>query len=317
MDEKLFAPQDIQALELFALQAGLAQMWTSWGLAPVALAGHSFGEYNALMRAGVLSVRDALKLVGIRAALIREKCVGVVSKMAALQLPLADARTLLSQQRTTKVEIACINSDTQVTLAGTPEDLSSFHKEVMKSHPSARWKLIDNMQAAYHSRFVEPLQEDFLSACKDVKLVPSAVTVLSGPLGRTCLPGDNALIQHDYLVRHCRETNCFGQAVQDYVQRNKDAGLDPSDWLELGAHSSTIGFIPLSFGGLKLPSLRNGVNSWMTTLDTLVRLRAAGHKVDFSAFHRDINPSARHMIYLSIHCKCNPIHILVVKHARG
>ncbi|KIM72756.1 hypothetical protein PILCRDRAFT_81624 [Piloderma croceum F 1598] len=54
-------------------------MWILWGLTPVVLAGHSFGEYSILVRAGVLSICDALKLVGIRAALIREKCAGVCS----------------------------------------------------------------------------------------------------------------------------------------------------------------------------------------------------------------------------------------------
>jgi len=293
--DRLVAPEDVAALELFALQAGLAEMWSTWGLAPVALAGHSFGEYNTLVRAGVLSIRDALRLVGIRAALIREKCSGSVSKMAALRLPLADVRALLSQQTTTRVELACINSETQVTLAGTPEDLNSFHEEILKTHSSARWQLIENMRAAFHSRFVEPIREEFAAVCKDVEFFPSKVTVLSGPLGRTCLPGDDALTKHDYLVRHCMVTNCFGEAIQEYSTLNVLAGVDRPDWIELGAHSSTIGFIPLSPGQLKLPSLRKGVDGWMTTLDTLVKLRVAGHPVDFAAFHRDINPAACHI----------------------
>lgn len=315
-EEKLVAPEDIEALELFALQAGLAEMWTSWGLKPVALAGHSFGEYNALIRAGVLSVRDALKLVGIRAALIREKCAGIVSKMAALQLPLADIRALLSQQRMTKVELACINSDTQVTLAGTLEDLESFQEEVLKNYPSARWKIM-NMKTAFHSRFVEPMREDFLSACKDVEFLSSTVTVLSGPLGRMCLPGDDELTQHDYLVRHCREVNRFGQAVRDYARQNELAGSSSPDWIELGAHSTTIGFIPLSSGGLKLPSQQNGVDSWMTVLNTLVQLRAVGHKVDFSAFHRDINPAARHIDLPKYPFKLQPHPHPIRKASRG
>jgi acyl transferase domain-containing protein len=289
--EKLVATEDVEALELFALQAGLAEMWISWGLTPVVLVGHSFGEYSVLVRAGILSIRNALKLVGIRAALVREKCTGVVSKMAALRLPLADVRGLLSQQTVTQVELACINSETQVTLAGTPKDLSSFYEEVLKVHPSARWQLIDNMRAAFHSRFVEPIREEFLTACQNVDFLPSKVTVLSGPLGRTCQPGDNALREKDYLVRHCRDTNYFGEAVRDYALHNE---VDRLDWIELGAHSSTIGFIPLTSGQIKLPSQRKGEDGWTTTLNTLVKLRSAGHAVNFAAFHRDINPAAHH-----------------------
>jgi acyl transferase domain-containing protein len=36
-------------LELFALEFGLVEMWKSWGIKPVALAGYSFGEYLALV----------------------------------------------------------------------------------------------------------------------------------------------------------------------------------------------------------------------------------------------------------------------------
>ena len=293
--EKLVAVEDIQALELFALQAGLAEMWTSWGVTPVALAGHSFGEYNSLVYAGVLSIRDAIKLVGIRAALIREKCTGVVSKMAALRLPLTDVRSLLDRQTTTRVELACINSANQVTLAGTHQDLSSFHKEVLDIYPAARWQLIENMRAAFHSRFVEPIREEFLAACRSVEFRQSRFSVLSGPLGRTCQPGDDALNQPDYLVKHCMETNCFGEAVLEYTSQNEMLAADQPDWIELGSHSSTIGFIPITKGQLKLPSQQKGSDGWATILDMFIRLRLAGHSVDFQAFHRDINPVARHV----------------------
>jgi acyl transferase domain-containing protein len=215
--------------------------------------------------------------------------------MAALRLPLADVRSLLDQQTTTRVELACINSANQVTLAGTHEDLSSFHEEVLKIHPAARWQLIENMRAAFHSRFVEPIREEFLAACRSVEFRPSKISVLSGPLGRTCPPGDDALNRPDYLVKHCIETNCFGEAVREYTSQNEMVAVDQPDWIELGSHSSTIGFIPVTKGQLKLPSQRKGSDGWATTLDTFIKLRVAGHTVDFRAFHRDINPAARHI----------------------
>jgi acyl transferase domain-containing protein len=293
--EHFIASEDIAMLELFALEFGLVEMWKSWGINPAALAGHSFGEYVALVCAGVLNVHDALKILGLRAALIRARCSDIPSKMAAVRLPLSDINTFLQQQTSTRVELACVNSDNSVTLAGTPEDLESFRVELLKSYPAARWHLLDTMTAAFHSRFVEPILMDLGSACTEIEIHPSTQVVLSSVLGKVCPVGDSTLEERDYLVRHCRETNCFGTAISDYHRRNAEEGKSQPDWVEIGSHSRIISFIGLESGQLKLPSHgKMAADGWITVLDTLMRLYSAGHAVDFKNLHYDINPSARH-----------------------
>jgi acyl transferase domain-containing protein len=293
--ENLIAEEDVSMLELFALEFGLVEMWKSWGINPVALAGHSFGEYVALVCAGVLTIRDALKLLGIRAALIRARCPDIPSQMAAVRLPVSEITKCLEQQKSTHVELACINSDNSVTLAGTPEDLESFREELLKLYPAARWHLLNNMTAAFHSRFMQPILADFSSACNEMEIHPSKQVVLSGLSGKTCPVGDDALQQRDYLVRHCRETNRFGTAISDYQRRNTEREKSQPDWLEIGSHSRIISFIGLASGQLKFPSHgKTAGEGWMTALDTVMRLYSAGHAVNFKDLHRDVNPSARH-----------------------
>ena len=293
--EHLIVPEDIATLELFALELGLLEMWKSWGINAAALAGHSFGEYLVLVCAGVLNVHDALKILGLRAALIRARCSDIPSKMAAVRIPLFDINTFLQEQTSTRVELACVNSDNSVTLAGTPEDLESFRLELLKSYPAARWHLIHSMTAAFHSRFMEPILMDLASACTEIEVHPSAQVVLSGVLGKMCPVGDSTLEERDYLVRHCRETNYFGTAISDYHRRNAEEGKSQPDWVEIGSHSRIIDFIGLESGQLKLPSHgKMAADGWITALDTLMRLYSAGHVVDFKGLHCDINPSARH-----------------------
>lgn len=55
-------------LALVTLQIGLANFWRRLGIEPALVMGHSLGEYAALHVAGVLSLADALYLVGSRAA---------------------------------------------------------------------------------------------------------------------------------------------------------------------------------------------------------------------------------------------------------
>ncbi len=69
------------------LAAGVA-CWRAWraegGAEPVALAGHSLGEYSALVAAGVLSLADAVPLVRLRAAAMQEAVPVGAGAMAAI-----------------------------------------------------------------------------------------------------------------------------------------------------------------------------------------------------------------------------------------
>lgn len=60
---------------LVCVQMALVRLWSSWGIKPVCVMGHSLGEYAALNAAGVLSVADTIYLVGERARQMEIKCV--------------------------------------------------------------------------------------------------------------------------------------------------------------------------------------------------------------------------------------------------
>ncbi|MCL1624058.1 ACP S-malonyltransferase [Moraxella sp. Tifton1] len=94
----------------------------SQGIEPVCLAGHSLGEYSALVASGVLSLSDAVKLVHERGKYMSDAVLGIETQMAAV-LGLEDEQVVsLCEDATASVGIANaanFNSPGQVVVAGT------------------------------------------------------------------------------------------------------------------------------------------------------------------------------------------------------
>ena len=105
------------------LAAGVA-VWRLWvqhdGVQPVVLAGHSLGEYSALVAAGTLSLHDAARLVRIRGQLMQEAAPAGVGAMAAV-LGADDALVLGVCNEVSGAEIvvpANYNSPGQIVIGG-------------------------------------------------------------------------------------------------------------------------------------------------------------------------------------------------------
>ena len=106
------------------LAAGVA-VWRVWlgegGCLPVAVAGHSLGEYSALVAAGVLDVADAVALVAERARLMQNAVADGAGAMAAI-LGLEDAQIIEACAQAAQgdvVEAVNFNSPGQVVIAGS------------------------------------------------------------------------------------------------------------------------------------------------------------------------------------------------------
>ena len=97
---------------LYALAAGLGALWRSWGIEPVAVLGHSLGEYAAAHLAGVFTLEDGARLTAERGRLMGALPAG--GGMAALLG--AGGREIAA--RHPAIEIAGINSRTAITVAG-------------------------------------------------------------------------------------------------------------------------------------------------------------------------------------------------------
>ncbi|KAI9670205.1 MAG: Type I Iterative PKS [Alyxoria varia] len=268
-------------LGMSCIQVALARMWTSWGLKPLAVIGHSLGEYAALHVAGVLSASDMIRLVGRRAALLVEKCTEYSHGMLAVKGGVETiARTLGSKM----TEVACKNGPEETVLCGSMEMVSSANETlVAQGFKSTMLKV----PFAFHSAQVEPILEPFKDVARTVTFNKPSIPVLSPLKGEAITKA--GVINADYLVSHARETVDFwaaltsGQAERVFTEKTA--------WVEVGAHAVCSNMLKASLGvaPTTAASLRRGEDPWKTITTSLCALFEVGVYIDFNEYHREFN----------------------------
>jgi [acyl-carrier-protein] S-malonyltransferase len=105
---------------ILATSVAAAAVAAERGLRPALAAGHSLGEYSALVVAGALAFRDAVRLVRRRGQFMQEAVpVGTGAMAALLGLDLAQAQAICAEAaRGEVVEVANINAPQQIVIAG-------------------------------------------------------------------------------------------------------------------------------------------------------------------------------------------------------
>jgi len=118
--EELDLTTNTQPIMLTAAVACFRAWLAQGGKAPVIVAGHSLGEYSALVAAGVIPFKDAIPLVRFRAQVMQEAVpVGQGGMAAILGLSDEDARAVcLEAAQGEVVEAVNFNAPAQVVIAG-------------------------------------------------------------------------------------------------------------------------------------------------------------------------------------------------------
>jgi [acyl-carrier-protein] S-malonyltransferase len=163
------------------LTAGIA-CYRAWladaGVAPALVAGHSLGEYTALVVAGVLSLAEALPLVRFRAQAMQEAVpVGVGAMAAILGLDAEAVRAGCAAAAAATGEVvqaANINDPKQTVIAGTKAGVDRAC-EMLKAAGAKRALLLP-VSAPFHSQLMKPaaerLRERLSSVAFDAPFIP-------------------------------------------------------------------------------------------------------------------------------------------------
>ncbi|MEZ5286503.1 MAG: type I polyketide synthase [Vicinamibacterales bacterium] len=256
---------------LVAVELALVALWTSWGITPVAVAGHSLGEYAAACAAGILPMDEALRLVVLRTSLLDRQ--QVRGAMATLFLD-ATAVAPLLRPFDGRVVIGAHNGPEQVVISGDADGVQQIVQQC-----EARGVRVSRLRVPYasHSPLVDPMLDAFEAALAPIRVTDASATLVSTLTGQ--VEDAAALGQPAYWRAHLRQPVRFADAVQTL------AGLGITHVLEIGPHPvlTAMGAACLPDGPVWLPSLQRERDDWDVMLESLQVLHAGGAAVDWRA----------------------------------
>lgn len=155
--EELQQTQNAQ-LALLAVSTGIARLLHQHGVKATHAAGHSLGEYSALVEAGALDFKTAVELVKQRGELMARAGRAEPGTMAAILGFDAARLDALCREASAVVAVANYNSAEQVVISGSPEGV----KEVCEraTAEGAKRAIPLNVSGAFHSPLMtRPAQE--------------------------------------------------------------------------------------------------------------------------------------------------------------
>jgi len=149
---------------------------------PSYMAGHSLGEYTALVAAGVLDFSDAVCLTRQRGSLMQQA--GQIAPGGMVAIIGLDEVAVEAVCQETGARISNINSPGQIVISGSREAM--VRSIDLSLSMGARYSKPLNVSGAFHSHLMEPAVEGMARAITDVKfrdpLVPIVVNSTAKPV---------------------------------------------------------------------------------------------------------------------------------------
>jgi trans-AT polyketide synthase/acyltransferase/oxidoreductase domain-containing protein len=149
--------------------------------APAFVAGHSLGEYNALLAAGVFDFAAGLSLVARRGQIMSQVSGGGMAAVIGME-PAAIQELLSSSDAGRRLDVANFNSFDQTVIAGPKDDLAEVKPQFEAAGVRAYIPL--NVSAPFHSRYMRDAQAEFGSSLDAVVFNTPRIPVISNVTGR-------------------------------------------------------------------------------------------------------------------------------------
>ncbi|MDN3295180.1 SDR family NAD(P)-dependent oxidoreductase [Streptomyces ficellus] len=261
-DQPRLALTEVAQPLLFAVQAGLVRLLAAYGVEPDATVGHSVGEIAAAYVSGALDLRTACHVVAERSR--AQALTAGRGRMAAVGLSRREAEKELAAHQG-RLELAGVNSDTDVTIAGHPAALADLGRRLFLRDVFFRELDLDY---AFHSTAMDGIEQDLRAALTRLAPRPHRRTFASTVTGGLL---DAERLDADHWWRNVRQPVLFADAVRALA----DEGC--TLFVEIGPHAVLTPYLRrLLPAGAVVPTCRRGRSGPQSVRRAVAHLVAAG-----------------------------------------
>jgi malonyl CoA-acyl carrier protein transacylase/acyl carrier protein/methylmalonyl-CoA mutase cobalamin-binding subunit len=200
---------------------GLASVWSSVGVLPDAVLGHSQGEIAAACVSGALSLEDAARVVALRSQAIAGRLAGR-GGMASVALSESEAVVRLGRWAD-RVEVAAVNGPASVVIAGDAQALDEVLEALSADGVRVRRVAVDY---ASHTRHVEDIRDTLAETLSGIDAQAPVVPFYSTVTGAWI--EDAGILNGDYWYRNLRGQVGFGPAVAELLDQGHGVFVEVS-----------------------------------------------------------------------------------------
>ena len=219
------------------------------GLGFDGVAGHSLGEYAAMVATGVVSVADGFKLIKARAEAMQKAAEESDGAMYAIIGPTAQEIEDACEKTEGYVVPVNYNSPVQTVIAGESAAAEAASKLISETSTAKRVKVVKlKVSSAFHSKLMQSAADKLGEFAKGVEFKPASKEFYSNVLGEK-LTDFSAMPQ--MLAKHIVSPVKFTSELAQMQQ------ADYTDYIELGPGKVLTGLVKKTLDGVRAVNVEN------------------------------------------------------------
>jgi [acyl-carrier-protein] S-malonyltransferase len=194
------------------------------GIKSVIAAGHSLGEFSALVAAGALKFRDAVRLVRLRGQFMQEAVpVGIGAMAAIIGMPVESIQELCDKvsSEVNLVQLANLNSPLQTVIAGHKQAVETVSDQALSS--GAKKAIILPVSAPFHCALMKPAEIKLQKELEDTNFYDLSFPIINNIEAKSITKGSEA---RESLVKQVCSPVRWCETMQSIVDHEIEAVVE-------------------------------------------------------------------------------------------
>ncbi|MFD2035767.1 amino acid adenylation domain-containing protein [Belliella marina] len=262
---------------IFVTEYALGKLWIDLGVSPLILCGHSIGEFNAAVFAGVMTLEDALWLVCKRGQLMSGLPPG---SMLAVRGKADQIKSHLPEG----VSIAAVNTPNACVVSGEKEVIQELSLKLQLGGIQSR---ILQTSHAFHSQMMSSILAEFEEEVSKISLNRPRLPIMSTATGQ--LLKDEEAIDPKYWSNQILTTVLFSDAIMSIEENGAFNFLEvgPGNVLSSLVRQHNLGSNPSIINSISIGEETQ--SEFESFLHAIAKVWQAGVEVDFSKMYKSFS----------------------------